>query len=194
MFIIIRQKTIYFLFLKILFSSSLLFASDFKIEINSQKKFILKDSPAFSSITTKDDNWQTINFKKERDIPEYKFGTGIGWFRIIFSGKKLQQTEKLGLYLGRIGDSDEAYLNDIKIGGEGKIGDDFIEATNIVRLYPIPENLINFAGNNLLAIRIMNTSGSGGFQELNPIIGDYKSLFIEKMLKNKTKDSLDIFL
>lgn len=86
--------------------------------------------------------------------------------------------------LGMIGNSDEVFLNGVKIGGEGVLGNWFVEATNVTRLYKVPEGLLRYDTENILAIRIMNTYLQGGILAGKIGIGDYKELLLEKLNRN----------
>jgi len=115
-------------------------------------------------------SWQSQRLKSNR---------GMGWYRIHFSTpiERCQSLDGfLGLSLGRIGNADEVFLNGRKIGGEGVIGDRFVEAPWKERLYRIPKGLLRFEGNNVIAIRVMNTYQNGGILSGPACIGEYGQL------------------
>ena len=87
--------------------------------------------------------------------------------------------------LGRIGDADEVFLNGVKIGGEGLIGERFVEATKVERLYKIPSGLLRDNDANILSVRVMNTYLNGGIFDKNCMIGDYNTLQLEKFRRDK---------
>lgn len=98
-----------------------------------------------------------------------------------------------GILLGRIGDADEVFLNGAKIGGEGIVGERFVEATSVERLYKIPQSLL-VSGENLLAVRVMNTYLKGGIFESIIVIGDYNELLIAKMKLGNPIKRVEIIL
>jgi len=79
---------------------------------------------------------------------------GIIWFRkeIILPESVSGQPAKL--FLGRIVDADETYINGVKVGN--------ITYQYPPRRYEIPAGILR-PGKNIIVVRITNTSGKGGF-------------------------------
>jgi sialate O-acetylesterase len=79
---------------------------------------------------------------------------GIIWFRkeIIVPASMTGHTGKL--FLGRIVDADETYVNGVKVGN--------ITYQYPPRRYDIPANILK-PGKNIIVVRVTNTSGKGGF-------------------------------
>lgn len=157
-------------------------------------KFSAGDDLRWASPAFYDDSWDELKDKKDSRFHNIKTPSGIVWHRFHFIGETFKNITHPGLYLGRIGDADEVFLNGIKIGGEGSIGDRFVEATHVKRLYKIPEGLINLKGENILAIRIMNTYLKGGLFETPPLIGDFKDLVIEKKMGEQFHKNIEVAL
>lgn len=79
---------------------------------------------------------------------------GIFWFRKEIEIPASWIGEELTLKLGTIDDDDFTYFNGVQIGQtEGWLSN---------REYKVPANLVK-PGKNMLAIRVMDTGGSGGF-------------------------------
>lgn len=90
---------------------------------------------------------------------------GVIWYRINLdlSGDEAAQTASI--HLGAIDDGDLTYFNGKKVGGmEGK--------WNVDRIYNIPKKLLK-AGKNVIAIRVEDKSGRGGF------IGKPEEVFLQ---------------
>jgi sialate O-acetylesterase len=79
---------------------------------------------------------------------------GVIWFRkeIVVPASMAGKPAKL--FVGRIVDADETYLNGVKVGN--------ITYQYPPRRYEVPAGLLK-EGKNLLVVRITNTSGKGGF-------------------------------
>lgn len=114
-------------------------------------------------------SWQS------QDIPSSIL---IGWYRIRFNVSS--ELIHPAVLLGRIWSADEVYLNGVKIGDTGKIGDQFVENMFTVRLYRIPKNLLKYEEQNLITVRVMNTYRSGGIVSGPVNIGEYIDLIDKK--------------
>lgn len=97
---------------------------------------------------------------KKMNVPGYwldhdvNIGNGVVWFR-----KNIQIPTALAgaaarLELGRIVDADSVFLNSVLVGSTGY--------QYPPRWYEIPEGILK-AGNNALVVRVINSSGKGGF-------------------------------
>ncbi len=107
---------------------------------------------------------------------------GIGWHRIHFSLplSSADWTDP-AILLGRISGAEEVFLNGTRIGGEGEIGDGFVGASKVVRLYRIPRGLLNLREDNLLALRIMSMHPDREDFHGRILVGDYSTLLVEKI-------------
>lgn len=79
---------------------------------------------------------------------------GVLWFRKEIEIPATMTGHPAKLFLGRIIDADEAYVNGIKVGN--------ITYQYPPRRYEIPANLLK-AGKNTIVVRVTNTAGKGGF-------------------------------
>ncbi|MCX8021520.1 MAG: sensor histidine kinase [Syntrophorhabdaceae bacterium] len=163
-------------------------------EIEGLHRFKVGDDIQWSSPLYDDSNWEEIKKTTKWSFHGLKTLNGIVWHRFHFRGEILNGKPYSGIYLGRIGDADETFLNGVKIGGVGVVEDEFIEAPHAKRLYRVPEGFMILNGENVLAIRIMNTYLKGGLFEAGPLIGDYKDLLIEKKLSEQTHKNIEITL
>ena len=79
---------------------------------------------------------------------------GVVWFRREIDVPASMAGKPAKLFVGRIVDADETYLNGVRVGG--------ITYQYPPRRYSIPAGLLK-AGKNLLVVRVTNTAGKGGF-------------------------------
>jgi uncharacterized protein len=90
---------------------------------------------------------------------------GIIWFRKTIEVPKNMTGKKATLSLGPIDDSDETWVNGVKVGGLSRRWND-------KRVYTIPAGTLK-AGANTIAVRVEDTGGGGG------IWGKPEELYIE---------------
>ena len=151
------------------------------MRIDGQCKFSPGDNPLWSSQDYDDTTWSPATISESLQRQGLYTENGMGWYRVRFTPAERLKDAQLSVFLGRIGDADEVFLNGMKIGGEGVIGEKFIEATQVERLYMIPEHLLKGNGDNLLAVRILNTYTKGGLFDSPILLGDYRTLLVQKM-------------
>lgn len=155
------------------------------IVLDGAHKISPGDDPAWALPEYNDSQWQSVIAPGSWQSQGFRPVKGMGWYRIHFTAPASLKDLQPAILLGRIGDVDEVFLNGVKIGGEGLIGERFVEATKVHRLYRIPSTLPGYNSDNILAIRVMNTYLNGGIFDKNVMIGDYNALLTEKMKREK---------
>ncbi|MDD2707106.1 MAG: sialate O-acetylesterase [Verrucomicrobiae bacterium] len=98
--------------------------------------------------------WKTMDNPKPWKSGGLPGFNGIVWFRREIDIPEAWAGKELLLHLGKISSRDTTFFNGVKVGG--------LEQTNLARDYKIPANLVR-KGRNLLALRILDTGGAGGF-------------------------------
>jgi putative membrane-bound dehydrogenase-like protein len=102
-----------------------------------------------------DSEWSEVKLPGFWEATEIGAIDGTLWFRkeIDISDS---QSKKMGtMNLGPIDDSDETFLNGVKIGG-------FEAEPGLFRTYKIPKGLLR-SGKNVIAVKVVDTGGDGGF-------------------------------
>lgn len=143
------------------------------------------DDPAWALPEYNDSQWQSVIVPGSWQSQGFRPVKGMGWYRIHFTAPASLKDLRPAILLGRIGDVDEVFLNGVEIGGEGLIGERFVEATKVQRLYGIPSTLLRYDADNILSIRVMNTYLNGGIFDKNVLIGNYNDLLTEKLKREK---------
>jgi signal transduction histidine kinase len=157
-------------------------ASDLIIPLEGYHKFSPGDNTGWSAPEFDDSYWQL------QQVPASWRSLGIqsstGWYRIRFRVTDDLRGIQPAVLLGLIGNADEVFFNGEKIGGEGVVGSQYVQS-HVERLYRIPERLIRYGEMNLLAVRVMNVYSGGGIIDGPVLIGDYSSLLVGKLNREK---------
>ncbi len=127
-----------------------------------------------------DDQWKEPGFS-DMDWPlveipsswnDYDGGADrrdTGWYRLGFYLPTAWDPADVTIHLGRIADCDETYLNGAAIGSSGSMPPSFESASNLFRSYPIPKKLLNWKGQNILAIRVYSRGERPGLYSLRKL-------------------------
>ena len=137
-----------------------------------EAKFKTGDNPAWSQAGFDDSQWVTLKTNliwEEQGFSEYN---GYAWYRIhvrIPSSLKTQSFWKdtLRIYLAKIDDADEVYLNGVLIGKKGSLpfqSSVYVSAWDTEREYHVSTGLpaIKWDADNILAVRVYDGGGGGG--------------------------------
>jgi len=195
LFINIKKFILFYFFLSFLilfipfFNCARAFLNNRYISFNGWYRFSFRDDKKWRSPQLKDSSWRLIKIPggwKEQGIKSLK---GIYWYRIHFKVPTNFHSGISGIYITTICDAEEVYVNGIKIGGEGKIGKYFVVAPYVSRVYRIPNNLLKYNHDNLLAIRVMNLYFDGGINAL--ILGDYRELILRSINEQRIIEVLE---
>jgi signal transduction histidine kinase len=115
----------------------------------------------------------------------------MGWYRIRFSIPESTRWTRPALMLGQVGNSDEVFLNGVKIGSEGVYGERFVDSCYRYQVYPVPEGLLNARGDNLLAVRVMNSYRQGGILGGPVRIGELSDLMAVKIQQEFARKTVE---
>jgi sialate O-acetylesterase len=99
-------------------------------------------------------NWRTINIPGYWEDQGIKDLNGVVWYRKEIEIPQAMVGKQARVFLGRIVDADELYINGVKVGNK--------TYQYPQRRYSVPDNLLK-AGKNVFVVRVTNNSGKGGF-------------------------------
>jgi len=153
-----------------------------KTSFTKRWKFSIGDNEKWANPAYDDQYWETIKAPSDWENEGFHGYDGFAWYRIRFSGADLDKNQKHYLVLGQIDDADETYFNGKLIGKSGKFPPPFRTAYNHDRKYTIPNEMINFDGENVVAIRVYDDQLSGGIVQGKP--GVYASIGSENLLQD----------
>lgn len=152
------------------------------------------DDPAWASPDFDDSPWQKVRVPGDLKAQGIQQKPGVGWYRIHFRTGDIPGSREIGLALGNIGNADEVYLNGVRIGGEGIIGEDFVEAPWKERVYPVPAGLLRSEKENVLAVRILDTYRMAGIFEGPVYLGDYRDMILSSREREFIRQGCEIGL
>jgi|GEM_PF-2040629 len=148
------------------------------LRLPSRWKFSPGDSTAWKNPSFDDSRWPEIDVPAQWETAGYPSLDGFAWYRVKFSVPPDWKKGRLTLFLGKIEDCDETYLNGNIIGKSGNLPPDYSSEWTAFRTYEIPEDYVIGGGVNTLAIRVYDGGGAGGIysgsQENLPSIWNLK--------------------
>ncbi|MBP1657698.1 MAG: hypothetical protein H6Q31_2299 [Bacteroidetes bacterium] len=133
-------------------------------------KFTKGDDLAWAQPGFNDKGWQAVEVPSFWETQGFKHYDGYGWYRLRFRPSDALKDQHLILFMGKIDDFDEVYLNGERIGKTGRF-DDSAEpsGSNILyrnwRAYTIPAGLLKFRADNVIAVRVYDMFMHGGIYE-----------------------------
>lgn len=145
-----------------------------------QARFATGDDPRRAGADFDDSRWATIDTKRNYEKQGFEGYDGYSWYRIhvtIPSSLKASSDwpQRLRVYLSGIDDADETWLNGVPIGKTGRMPDapgGFDGRWQAVRDYQadLSKVPLHWDGDNVIAIRVYDGVGGGGFHRDVPSI------------------------
>lgn len=156
-------------------------------------KFSIGDHAEWATKGYDDSDWEEIYVPRRWEREGFNGYDGYAWYRLNVKGKDLEGEKSLYLKLGYIDDVDEVFVNGEKIGFTGDFPPNYKTAWKAERLYRIPDRLLDYEGDNLIAVRVFDQEGEGGIYsgEVGLFMpdSDYKgSILLEGNWKIKISD------
>lgn len=140
-------------------------------------KFNRIDKMVYASPDYDDSGWKRISVPGQWHVLGIKDVETAWYRRNVFIKKDLIKTP-ISILTPLIADAHEFYFNGKKVGGVGVISPEgkIIKKSCLPVIYPIPSEIINYDGDNLIAIRNSDNVGWGGFVTSDFFIGPAKKL------------------
>ena len=140
------------------------------IDLEGSWKFKTGDDFAWSKVDFNDQNWENMIVPGNWNSKNLRNYDGYAWYRkSVYIPSKLTG-KKLVLLLGKIDDLDQTFLNGKQIGITGNfdlLPEDYYQNGKYleIRGYYIPQDLIKYDAENVIAVRVYDGYNVGGIYE-----------------------------
>ncbi len=138
-----------------------------EINLKGKWKFSVGDNPAWAAPNFDDSSWEEIYAPENWESQGYRKYDGFAWYRKTITPDKKYANRIIELELGYIDDVDEVFINGVKIGQSGSFPPNFVPEVKSRRKYLVPNHLLNFGGQNTIAIRVYDAMLEGGIIDGN---------------------------
>ncbi|MDD4538444.1 MAG: sialate O-acetylesterase [Lentisphaeria bacterium] len=122
---------------------------------------MLPECAAWAESDFADDDWRDMKVPGSIESQGLKID-GAMWYRAAITVPESWAGKNASLYLGLIAQNSVAYFNGVEIGRKENNGGIWI-----FRTHPVPGNIVK-AGRNVIAVRVFNDTGPGGFHPTYP--------------------------
>ncbi len=150
-----------------------------RIELSGKWLFRIGDDRNWSETKIDEFGWVEIQVPSQWEKQGYNFD-GVAWYRKHVNIPSHFKTKKIYLYLGKIDDNDLVYFNGELIG--------VTNGWTQERIYFIPNDLINYDSDNVIAVRVEDKGLGGGIYEGPILIVSRDELWFMKGEKKKFAD------
>lgn len=136
--------------------------SQMTVDLSGTWRFSLGDRMTWASADYNDTNWEPIQVPSTWEDQGFHGYDGYAWYRIKFDGRLLNERNQYLLNLGYIDDACQIYLNGQLVGFNGGFPPEFYTAYNALNEFTLPNELVNYGGENVLAVRVFDVTLGGG--------------------------------
>jgi len=133
-------------------------------------RFRTGDDPSYGRREYDEEAWETIPVPGNWEAAGHPGYDGFAWYRTRFAlppspGAPGGQVERRSVFLelGKIDDADETFINGVKIGQTGEFPPSYRSEWQTYRRYPVSDDALNWGGENVLAVRVYDGGGPGGW-------------------------------
>ncbi|MBK1878686.1 beta galactosidase jelly roll domain-containing protein [Pelagicoccus mobilis] len=132
------------------------------VGLKGEWKFNLGDDASWAASEFDDSGWEQISVPGDWNEQGYESYDGFAWYRKAFRIEAKDTYRPLFLFLGRVDDVDEVFVNGTRIDGRGKMHPEYLTAWNQNRIYRVPPLLLKADEENVIAVRVFDDQLSGG--------------------------------
>lgn len=133
------------------------------VDLAGKWKFEIGDDSLRARIDVDDAGWDNIRVPAAWEDAGFPGYDGYAWYRKHFTISEGQSTRRLFFISGPIDDVDAVYVNGHYIGSSGGFPPEFSTAYSVDRRYRIVSRYLNPGGDNVVAVRVYDDGGAGGF-------------------------------
>jgi hypothetical protein len=143
---------------------------NFDVNLQGPWKFLPGDDLRRKEFDFNDSMWDEIFVPAKWEDQRYRDYDGYAWYRKTFICPG-NIDEKMVIMMGKIDDIDQVFINGIFVGSTGYFPEKHSELSNsgqeydAFRGYYLPAGLLKKGQKNVVAVRVLDTGGSGGIYE-----------------------------
>ena len=116
---------------------------------------------------------------------------GFAWYRCAVKLPPDWRGQTILLAVASVDNAHEAFVNGAKVGGAGKFPPQYQNGIEADSRYSLPADSLRFGEANVIAIRVYDHEGRGGFKGDAPIVGtDKQHIRLEGQWEFRTGDDL----
>lgn len=132
------------------------------VSLKGTWKFTVGDDLKWANYDYNDADWDYVNVPNSWESNGFDEYNGYAWYRKKFQISSSVDDRSLFIVLGKIDDVDQVYFNGHLIGATGIFPPLVKTAYDVRRKYHIPEDIINYNGTNVVAVRVYDEYAGGG--------------------------------
>lgn len=145
-------------------------AMQLDLDLAGQWNFATGDDIDWKEKNYNDRNWDKIFVPAKWEAQTGEDYDGFAWYRLSFMVPQSLKGKKFVFVLGKIDDIDEAYLNGKQIGSTGNMNKSPISFNRNneyqqTRGYFIPDDLLEYGKENVVAVRVYDGFKDGGIYD-----------------------------
>ena len=166
--------------------------NDFKtdVDLKGEWKFSIGDDMNWNKPEFNDENWENIKVPSPWENEGFNGYDGFAWYRKHFKVPLNLKDKSIYLSMGYIDDCDEVYVNGYLIGFSGSFPPNYYTAYNAMRMYPCPQDFINFSGDNVVAVRVYDDQLEGGITSGDIAVKTFELMQTDVNLEGQWKFTL----
>ena len=116
---------------------------------------------------------------------------GFAWYRTYVAVPGSWKGKDLTLHVQHVDNAHEAYFNGVKVGGAGSFPPHYKSGLATSSDYRVPAKIVKPGQNNIVAIRVFDHDGRGGFKKTAPtLIGGKQAINMNGRWEFRTGDDL----
>jgi hypothetical protein len=135
------------------------------LDLRGTWRFQIGDDLDWANAALDDEAWDEVFVPSNWEDEGFPGYDGFAWYRRTFRLDGKAKGQHLYLRLGRIDDTDGVYVNGHFVGTSGSFPPDYKTGYHQFRSYRIPESVLRYGGDNVIAVRIFDEGGPGGIVE-----------------------------
>jgi hypothetical protein len=129
----------------------------------AQWRFRAGDDDAWSAPDLDDAAWERLAIGTPWETAGHPDLDGFAWYRARFLAPRRAPSGPLVLDLGRIDDADQTFLNGTPVGATGALPPNYVSDWQGYRRYAVPKEAVRWGRENVVAIRVYDGGGPGGW-------------------------------